>query len=44
YVEGPWLYSYISRGNINAFWGEEEIQYDGIKVYGLRFHGGEIET
>jgi hypothetical protein len=42
YAEGPWLYRYLSRGNVNSFWGEEEILYDGIKVYWLRFHGGEI--
>ena len=42
YIEDPWQYSFISRGNINSFWGEEEIQYEGIRVYWLRFHGGEI--
>lgn len=42
YVEGPWFYSYVSRGSINSFWGEETIQYDGVRVYWLRFHGGEI--
>lgn len=44
YADGPWSYSMISRGGINSFWGEEEIQYDGIRVYWLRFHGGEIDT
>jgi hypothetical protein len=42
YSEGPWLYRSMSRGSINSFWGEEEILYDGIRVYWLRFHGGEI--
>jgi len=41
--DGPWFYRFMSRGNINAFWGEEEILYDGVRVYWLRFHGGEIE-
>lgn len=44
YADGPWSYSMISRGGINSFWGEEEIQYEGIRVYWLRFHGGEIDT
>ncbi|MCW4011528.1 MAG: DUF5680 domain-containing protein [Candidatus Bathyarchaeota archaeon] len=44
YVEGPWSYTFFSRGNINSFWGEEEIQYDGIRVHWLKFHGGEIDT
>ena len=25
-----------------SFWGEEEILFDGVRVYWLRFHGGEI--
>ena len=41
--DGAWFYRFMSRGNINAFWGEEEILYDGVRVYWLRFHGGEIE-
>lgn len=44
YVDGSWSYHLISRGGINSFWGEEEIKYDGIRVYWLRFHGGEIDT
>jgi hypothetical protein len=44
YAEEPWIYSFISRGGIDSFWGEEEIKYDGIRVYWLRFHGGEIDT
>jgi hypothetical protein len=44
YVDGAWSYSMMSRGSINSFWGEEEIQYEGIRVYWLRFHGGEIDT
>lgn len=40
--DGPWFYRLVSRGNINAFWGEEEILYDRVRVYWLRFHGGEI--
>lgn len=42
YAEGSWLYRCMSRGNVNSFWGEEEIFYDEIKVYWLRFHGGQI--
>ncbi|MHA2391418.1 MAG: DUF5680 domain-containing protein [Promethearchaeota archaeon] len=42
YVDGLWLYRYMSRGSVNSFWGEEEILYDGVRVYWLRFHGGEI--
>ena len=44
YVDGAWSYSMMSHGGINSFWGEEEIQYEGIRVYWLRFHGGEIDT
>ena len=44
YVDGLWSYSMLTRGGINSFWGEEEIQYEGIRVYWLRFHGGEIDT
>ena len=44
YTDGSWSYSMISRGGINSFWGEEEIHYEGIRVYWLRFHGGEIDT
>ncbi len=40
--EPPWLYHFMSRGGINSFWGEEEILYEGVRVYWLRFHGGEI--
>lgn len=40
--DGLWDYHFMSRGNVFSFWGEEEIFYDGIKVYWLRFHGGEI--
>ncbi len=42
--EDAWSYTFFSRGGINSFWGEEEIQYDGLRVYWLRFHGGEIDT
>ena len=42
YEEGPWHYRFMSRGNLFSFWGEEEIFYDGVRVYWLRFHGGEI--
>lgn len=42
YEEGPWAYRFMSRGNLFSFWGEEEIFYDGVRVYWLRFHGGEI--
>ena len=44
FEEDEWSYSFFSRGGINSFWGEEEIQYDGLRVYWLRFHGGEIDT
>jgi hypothetical protein len=43
YSDGSWFYGMMSRGSINSFWGEEEIQYEGIRVYWLRFHGGEID-
>jgi hypothetical protein len=44
YSDGAWSYQLMSRGSLNSFWGEEEIHYDGIRVYWLRFHGGEIDT
>ena len=44
YSEGSWSYHLMSRGSINSFWGEEEIHYESIRVYWLRFHGGEIDT
>ena len=42
YQEDHWQYRFMSRGSLFSFWGEEEILYDGIRVYWLRFHGGEI--
>ena len=44
FIEGVWSYRLMSRGCINSFWGKEEIHYDGIRVYWLRFHGGEIDS
>ena len=41
--DGPWFYRFMTRGNLGAFWGEEEILYDGVRVYWLRFHGGDVE-
>ena len=43
FTDGAWSYNLMSRGSLNSFWGEEEINYDGIRVYWLRFHGGEID-
>lgn len=42
FSEGLMEYRFMSRGNVNSFWGEEETVQNGIKVQWLRFHGGEI--
>ena len=44
YREDPWNYHVTCEGEINSFWGFEEISYSEEQVYWLKFHGGEIGT
>ncbi len=41
-VSGPYRYACQWQGGVANFSGSEWIELEGVKIYELRFHGGEI--
>ncbi len=43
FVKDQWKYTDESTGELGSFSGQETIFYDGEKVYGLVYHGGNVK-
>ncbi len=42
FQEDSFTYTDKSQGDLNSFWGSEEITRAGVMVYRLRYHGGMV--